>query len=408
MERENKKSSNSTQNSPKLTPEIEYINLDELSMWLVTITDPLWAKDFKIEYPSWELEDLVWIWDSYLWMIDKSKWDWSVSYITSWKKMEINSKSIWNHWSVSISNVVPQPICETLRGAKFYRPYNSECVVGDVKNARLCSWVEMYENKACLKKLPLESSIAFVDPLIEKWIKKWRAGWADKMRKIAEWLKWFIRTYPQYEDLFTYLHDYIVFWFNLPDVTKDFRTKLLQSWYKMDNLRAGFDTDKYIYFLVKVWPGSEWDYKNNDVNDWWYRWYKYIELWWSKQEIDVPGNIAFWYSAAAWWIPINVQIDGAKKAQVMVDVYENIKWLNLPLYDERKMLENEESDARRIIRWYLLFRKYWLNLPNDYMHYIHNVDTSVYENALLYSQIEDQKFTLIELRPTMDLVPNLQ
>lgn len=152
---------------------------------------------------------------------------------------------------------------------------------------------------------------------------------------------------------------YVVWkWNTIPKKWNDFLNKLIVSGTYMQSLRNDDKrtlTDIYFQFYNKVKPYGPRDYKNNE-----YKWIKKLLLASNEYTVDTPGNFAFWYAAAAWWIPIEIQALWSFWAQIIVDGIDWIPKLDFDFF--LSTFEKEKEDIPRIVKWALLYRAYWLNI----------------------------------------------
>ena len=362
---------------------IKYFSLKELDMWFVTVTNASWTRDLKIEYKNWEVQDLVWWWDSYLGMVDTSKWDWRMLYLDiNWidKSMKLWSLDSMDSEISIASNSSESWKCTNARGAEFYKAYNSTCISWTQSEARSCkNWYDEYYWKACLTEavnIEIKNQLA---PLLNKLVAHWRNHWAEKQKRIIWELKNIVDIYKWtvLHNTILYIHDYLVSWWSVPDVTEDLRLKLIDSGKAMNYYFAHDSLSVLVYNVIPDWddtmlPGAgKWDFKNLDANNNWYGWYSELILWWLEVWNDAPWNLNFWYAWAAWNLSLNLLRRWAEKEQYavdwkMLDNDWNAVW--------KSTLENEKWDSLWIWRWYLLRKKYWTDLPYNYMDYVNWID----------------------------------
>ena len=393
-------------------PTIEYIALEELDMWFVTVTNVTWETGFKIEYDNWEFEEIFWVWNNYLWIVDLEKWLRSISYLNSvWKYQSI--KPIQWIDSISINYYNDEQVCyfwENLDKPRF-RPYFAQCLNRTTEAWSCLSNDYTEKDFACLMKVEGREYfdvVWFVEnnflSSIENIIIKWRENSWKEQYKILQKIETALNrlSWMEIYSAIVYMYDMIANWFNTPDKTDDFREKLISIGWEMEQFSEkdkeialeysdmNFFTSKalpakfllnqwvkYKYFFDHIKEHAPWDYKNLAISDWWYSGYEWIAIWWEVKGNDFSWNVAYGYSAAAWNIPLTIQRSASYSAQVFVDIKSYYNDDKLFQYEETVTIDNELVDWENIVKWYKLYKKFWLNIPVNYKDHLDRFDTNI-------------------------------
>lgn len=117
----------------------------------------------------------------------------------------------------------------------------------------------------------------------------------------------------------------------------------------------------YKFFLSKYWSGWDWDIKQPNQDYWKINnKYEHITFLWREFDYDKYGNIAYWFVAAALWIPL-------KTIQVMA-------WM--------AQINEETSNPNRTREWSYfddpwdqLAMKIWYNLYEQALSEVKNLSS---------------------------------
>lgn len=421
------------ESTPIYNPKLESLSLPWLWFAFATVQRDVVPKSAQIEYSKWGTEKVEITDKASVALIDEKKGEWKITYVKSdGKKGEVKRgvsiASVGDEWGgLEIASAVQDwfddtwwgRICTTKRWAKFYKAYKSTCEVWHESTARNCFvWLREYEVnndliqwESCLNPYTNLKNEDQYNRIIKKIVDEWRKNEWSRKKEILSILERFVENNLEMktESIFLYIHDHVASWFSVPEVTEDFRKKLMESGEKMRKKKktvwvsSNNILELYSYFTRKVWPDWwEWDFKNIDVNKGWYWWYANLIMWWKIFKVDDPWNINFWYAWKMGELSLKVIIKWSLYAQYWVD----LKIMD-PDWNEVKMdtPDNEKLDALSIIRWYLLWVKYpWNNLPISYIDDLYWFDIEKYAESIWLSSFNDESSnTIYYLTPGMIL-----